>query len=421
MGSDVIRRLDTPVYVDEILIGTTGNCFRFMMDTEPFLDYTSSLTMLGNGEVDFETEWTTEDLEQRDHCPPIGIPVANDRIDSEDNRTVITESMSVTASDEEKVQLLNKNTELRRLNAELMKLNQQWDEIYRNTTHKMQQTVRILQDEVQSLRKHSDKLSLMLEHEQNKREFYETSLLQEMKRNQKLQEYVRHLEKSMHYNTLSQRGVPNDVEIPRSQSRTDAVSSPIPASRQCPDNFQESQSNPEKQENHTGKVKKQAPDHQTHCKTSKSQQFSRSRSLYNAESVQDVNQLKEQLQALKCQTEIYAADYKTEHTDRERMKTENEKLRRKEREMREQMLILQEQLKIYEDDFQKERSDKQVLQRLLKSRHSAREPVLVHRCNNEPHLKGPLGNGGSTSQSSTRREEKARDGVAQPPPYCIGY
>lgn len=42
------------------------------------------------------------------------------------------------------------------------------------------------------------------------------------------------------------------------------------------------------------------------------------------------------------------------------------------------------QLKVYEDDFQKERSDKRILQRLLMKKSPAeKDPVLVHRCNNE--------------------------------------
>ncbi|XP_063287100.1 TNFAIP3-interacting protein 3-like isoform X2 [Pelobates fuscus] len=381
------------------------------MNTTSLLPYSYSL--MEDGVADFATDWRADDvsphnLEHQIQCPAPVTAEPNDRLDSEDNRTVITESMSVTVSDEEKLQLLNKNTELRRLNAELMKLNQQWDEIYRNTTQRMQHTVHTLQEEVHNLRQHSDKLSLMLEHEQNKREFYEKSLLQEMKRNQKLQEAVRHLEKALHYKNITNRGFQNVAEISRPQNQEDVAPSSPPVSNQCPENPKESPINPDRDRDHAAKNRKPVPDPQQPCKNLKSHQYSRSRSLRNTESEQDMTQLKEQLQALKCQTEIYEADYKTEHTDRERMKTENEKLRKKEREMREQMLILQEQLKIYEDDFQRERSDKQVLQRLLKSRHSAREPVLVHRCNNEAHLKGPLGGAESMSHNSSRKEQKVR-------------
>ncbi|KAM8954498.1 uncharacterized protein RCH25_045076 [Pelodytes ibericus] len=398
------------------------------MNTATFLHYPSSLSLLEDGEPDFESGWTGDDgspydVDRRGPCPAPGTSAVGDRLDSEDNRTVITESMSVTVSDEEKLQLLNKNTELRRLNAELMKLNQQWDEIYRNTTQRMQHNARALQDEVHTLRQHGDKISLMLEHEKNKKEFYETSLLQEMKRNQKLQEYVRHLEKTMHYNTLSHRGSTSAVDTPKAQSRTDIAPSCVSSAKQCPERSLESPNRPQKEEDHASKIKEQSPDPQPVSKTPRGHQYTRRKSTNHTETDQDMHQLKEQLQALKCQTEIYAADYKTEHTDRERMKMENEKLRKKEREMREQMIILQEQLKIYEDDFQKERSDKQVLQRLLKSRPSAHEPVLVHRCNNEAPLKSPLGSGEHTprSSNSSRREHRERDGGPQSPPYCIGY
>ncbi|CAH2315692.1 Hypothetical predicted protein [Pelobates cultripes] len=141
------------------------------MNTTSLLPYSGSYSLMEDGVADFATDWTADDvsphnLEHQVQCPAPVTDEPNDRLDSEDNRTVITESMSVTVSDEEKLQLLNKNTELRRLNAELMKLNQQWDEIYRNTTQRMQHTVHALQEEVHSLRQHSDKLSLMLEHEQ---------------------------------------------------------------------------------------------------------------------------------------------------------------------------------------------------------------------------------------------------------------
>lgn len=40
-------------------------------------------------------------------------------ISGEEQLTLITESMSITSADQEKLQLLNKNTELRRLNKEV--------------------------------------------------------------------------------------------------------------------------------------------------------------------------------------------------------------------------------------------------------------------------------------------------------------
>ncbi|XP_041434573.1 uncharacterized protein LOC108703288 isoform X2 [Xenopus laevis] len=348
--------------------------------------------------------------------------MGGDRLDSEGQRTVITESMSITASDEEKLQLLNKNTELRRLNAELMKLNQQWDEIYRNTTQNLQHTARALQSEVHGLRQHIDKLSMKLEHEQHKREFYENSLLQEMKRNQKLQEDVRHLERALHYKVLSQQGAQSAASISRAHSQSDLSSASHTAFMPPHLTYKRSPSQPEEKLGQVPKSHKPARNTQSTGNISRGSQNSLGQSPNITNTEQDVNQLKDQLKALKCQTEIYAADYKTEHTDRERMKTENNKLRHKEREMREQMLMLQEQLKVYEDDFRKERSDKQVLQRLLKTRSSAHEPVLVHRCNNGSQPKGALT--GSESTSGTRRnsrKQKAVDGEQQPSQYSIGY
>lgn len=60
------------------------------------------------------------------------------------------------------------------------------------------------------------------------------------------------------------------------------------------------------------------------------------------------------------------------------------------------------QLKIYEDDFRRERSDKQVLQRLLLQKAAPnKDPVLIHRCNNEQQLLGAE----KTAQSGEKRNE----------------
>ncbi|XP_053554948.1 optineurin [Bombina bombina] len=362
------------------------------MDESSYLQYENSLSLLEDGDPTFRPQWPSDeqssyDLDERAVgcnvlCPTHEVLMTADRLDSDGHRTVITESMSVTASDEEKLQLLNKNTELRRLNKELMKLNQQWDEIYRRTTENLQHTVRALQQEVQSLRHHVDKLSVKLEHEQNKREFYENSLLQEMKQNQKLQEYVRHLENSLHYKTLPEKRMHSATDISKAHNQPNM----IPNITMRPHNSKETTTRDQNEKDKTTpKSEENSLGHQNSVKMSRCTQHMREGTMGTCENEQDMNKLKEQLKALKCQTEIYAADYKTEHTDRERMRSENEKLKKKERDMREQMLLLQEQLKIYEDDFRKERSDKQVLQRLLKGRTSAQEPVLVHRCNNIGH------------------------------------
>lgn len=61
------------------------------------------------------------------------------------------------------------------------------------------------------------------------------------------------------------------------------------------------------------------------------------------------------------------------------------------------------QLKVYEDDFRRERSDKQMLQRLLlkKTPPISKDPVLLHRCNNE---QAPLG-GDKRTQSGEQRKQ----------------
>lgn len=60
------------------------------------------------------------------------------------------------------------------------------------------------------------------------------------------------------------------------------------------------------------------------------------------------------------------------------------------------------QLKVYEDDFRRERSDKQMLQRLLlKKTPQNKDPVLVHRCNNEQQPPG----GDKRTQSGEKRKQ----------------
>ncbi|XP_069067984.1 TNFAIP3-interacting protein 3-like [Pleurodeles waltl] len=306
-------------------------------------------------------------------------PTLCDRNDSEENVTVISESMTVTSSDEEKLLLLNKNTELRRINKELMKLNQDWDQIYRSSTTGLQQTVGCLQQEVVALKQHAERLAMKLDHEQNKREYYEQTLLQELKKNQHLQEYIRHVESKLHQTSNSERRTPAITELLRRPNDSEEVrhTQLVPQRITCSESpvliWDPSDQTSRGSEN---------PKHKNSKVTS---QHSKSHSTDNKGTGKEVTELKEQLQAMKCQTEIYEADYQTEHKDRQRIKAENEKLRKKEEDMRQQMLLLQEQLKVYEDDFRKERSDKQVLQRLLKSKANAKDPVLVHRCNNSDH------------------------------------
>ncbi|XP_073526614.1 uncharacterized protein [Phyllobates terribilis] len=223
-----------------------------------------------------------------------------------------------------------------------------------------------------------------------------------MKRNQKLQEYVRHIEIMLHYSALSQCGA-HGTKKENIQSDLPAAIFPAVMTQQnykeCSDNFSEN----------CEQVSKNCLTSQGHKLPNKTHRCQKNKQeVKSVTTEQDIIQLKEQLQTLKCQSEIYAADYKTEHVDGERMKTENAKLKKKEKEMKEQMLILKEQLKVYEDDFRKERCDKQILQRLLKCRNTSRDPILVHRCNNVTH-KGPSESTGRLSRRGSNREETARN------------
>lgn len=315
-------------------------------------------------------------------------PVISNQHDSEEIVTYISESMTVTSADEEKLLLLNKNTELRRINKELMKLNQEWDQIYHTTTLGLQQKMGALQQEVVILKQQTERLSMKLEHEQNKREYYEQTLIQELKKNQHLQEYVRQLEGRQHHGREKRTSAGSEVLA--SVPWEEFVDAQFPLPRK---NLKEN--SPKKHEEASQKVQGGETYKPRKCKHLAQVNNS-------SDPGKEVTDLKDQLEALKCQTEIYEADYRTEHKDRERIKAENEKLRKKEEEMRQQMALLQEQLKIFEDDFRKERSDKQLLQRLLKSKASPKEPILVHRCNSQERPLVPASPAHSTSSTSKR-------------------
>ncbi|KAI7801438.1 TNFAIP3-interacting protein 1 [Triplophysa rosa] len=294
-------------------------------------------------------------------------------VSGEEQFTLITESMSITSSDEEKLQLLNKNTELRRLNKELMKLNEEWDRIYHSMSVGLQQRVSALEEESSALKKRNSRLLLKVEHEQNTREYYEHTLMQELKKNQHLQEYIRLLETRMHQTDLSGT---SDLHL-------------------------------------LHRTTKPSVDVRSTSGLSAGVKSVRRLSGIGAESemaaVREVQDLKEQLEALRCQTKIYEADYKTEQKDHERMLQENKRLRRREAEMRQQMALLHEQLKVYEDDFQKERSDKRILQRLLMNKSPAvKDPVLVHRCNNDQ----------DTSRADRRKHKEERRAGYVCPKHC---
>nr|XP_046261966.1 uncharacterized protein si:ch211-153b23.7 isoform X2 [Scatophagus argus] len=317
-------------------------------------------------------------------------PVGDRLLSTEEQVTLITESMTVTSTDQEKLLLLNRNTELRRVNKELMKLNEDWDQVYRSATLSLQHRVETLELENAAIKQLNSRLLLKVEHQQSAKEYYEQTLMQELKKNQELQEYIRLVESKMHYPekdcTPAKQGgfsavIRSPVSCPINNPPGGPNLSPTHVSGYNPSSsFFPASSNPE-----AG----------WHGK-------SQSSSAPLGDSQQEVKDLKEQLEALRCQTQIYEAEYETEHNDHKQTLQENRRLRKKREEMRQQVALLQEQLKIYEDDFRRERSDKQVLQRLLLKKTSPnKDPVLVHRCNNEQQ---PLG-GDKRTQSGEKRKQ----------------
>uniref|UniRef100_A0A3B3BNY4 Uncharacterized LOC112153060 n=1 Tax=Oryzias melastigma TaxID=30732 RepID=A0A3B3BNY4_ORYME len=255
-------------------------------------------------------------------------PTGDRLLSTEEQVTLITESLTVTSTDQEKLLLLNKNTELRRVNKELMKLNEDWDQVYRSATLGLQHRLESLELENNAIKQLNSRLA---------KEYYEHALMTELKKNQELQEYIRLLESKMH---------PDRTFTPLKQVIITAVRYP--------------------EAEWQGRSQDSVPLEE----------------LGNSQ--QEVQDLKEQLDALRCQTEIYEAEFQTEHNDHKHTLQENRRLRKKREEMRQQVALLQEQLKIYEDDFRRERSDKQMLQRLLVQKSSSnKHAVLIHRCNNQ--------------------------------------
>ncbi|XP_029021945.1 uncharacterized protein si:ch211-153b23.7 [Betta splendens] len=332
-----------------------------------------------------EEHKSTEELWTED-----GGPVGDRLLSTEEQVTLITESMTVTSTDQEKLLLLNRNTELRRVNKELMKLNEDWDQVYRSATVGLQHRLEALELENTAIKQLNSRLLLKVEHQESAKGYYEQALMQELKKNQELREYVAVLENRMHHPerecTPAKQGnfgaavrdplafAANKPAVPdlAPKSSSERLSSPsfLPASSRL----------------EAGRPRK-----------------SNSAPLGAlGESQQDMQALKEQLEALRCQTQIYEAEYQTEHNDHKHTLQENRRLRRKREEMRQQVALLQEQLKIYEDDFRRERSDKQMLQRLLlKKTPPKKDPVLVHRCNNDER---PLG-GDKRTQSGEKRNQ----------------
>ncbi|XP_066496315.1 TNFAIP3-interacting protein 1-like isoform X2 [Tiliqua scincoides] len=324
-----------------------------------------------------EAEVLLQSLRCRQDPPQAHVRAAvPERRDSEEMVTYISENTTVTSADEEKLLLLNKNTELRRINKELMKLNQEWDSVYHSTTRGLEHRLGVLQEKASALAAQAQKLSLKLEHEQSTREYYEQALFQELKRSQALQDYVTQLE--------GRRPPGQEVQECRALLPLPWEECPAPAGQPnlAERSVMGNAVNQRKEVflNKAGSSKDSAAQEHPFCAAQQSL----------ASTEKEVTDLRVQLEALRCQTEIYKADYRMEQKDRQRIKAENMKLRRKEEEMRQQMTLLEEQLKIFEDDFWRERSDKQMLQRLLKTKTPrAKEPTLVHRCNSPEKAPAP--------------------------------
>ncbi|XP_007889727.2 TNFAIP3-interacting protein 3 [Callorhinchus milii] len=274
----------------------------------------------------------------------------------EEENTVITDSMSVTTADEEKVQLLNRNTDLRRVNKELVKLNQEWDHVHRLMTIGMQQRLSVLQEEVSDSNKHAKTLSKKLDNEERKREYYEQSLIQEMKKNQQLQGYIRELENELHSMRERVRG---PLEEPWRLGQSSEDSAIV---------YHHPRTDYEEETTRSANALGIGEKTREHSQSKRSKPEAAHPTASNKISPQEFKDLRDQVAALRCQTKLYEADYKTERKDRQRTQAENEKLKKKTEDLGLQMNLLQEQVKIYEDDFKRERSDKQILQRLLKSK-----------------------------------------------------
>ncbi|KAK5864959.1 hypothetical protein PBY51_016158 [Eleginops maclovinus] len=323
---------------------------------------------------------STEELWTRDVSP-----VGGRLLSTEEQVTLITESMTVTSTDQEKLQLLNKNTELRRVNKELMKLNEDWDQVYRSATLGLQHRLEASELENTAIKQLNGRLLLKVEHQQSAKEYYEQALMQELKKNQELHEYIRLLENRMHH--------PDRVGPPAPQGSLSAVIRPITDPPGCPDLSPSHVS---------GYSPSSSLFHPSSSPEAGRQGKSQKSTTPLGGSKQEIQALKEQLEALQCQTQIYEAEYQTEHNDHKHTLQENRRLRRKREETRQQVALLQEQLKVYEDDFRRERSDKQMLQRLLlKKTPPNKDPVLVHRCNNEQQPPG----GDTRTQSGEKRNQ----------------
>ncbi|XP_041845246.1 uncharacterized protein si:ch211-153b23.7 [Melanotaenia boesemani] len=342
-------------------LSASSEAARTQKDTSPKSD--NSLSQSQEEHKSAEELWT-------DNLRSIG-----DRLlSTEEQVTLITESLTVTSTDQEKLLLLNKNTELRRVNKELMKLNEDWDQVYRSATLSLQSRLEALELENSAIKQLNSRLLLKAEHQQSAKEYYEQALMMELKKNQELQEYIRLLESRMHH---------QEADCKPAKQGSFSAGMIYPGSYPTINNHR----GPDISRSHVSgyNASSSFPPVSSSSEARWQGKYQGNTSLGAlGSSQQEVQDLKEQLEALRCQTEIYEAEYQTEHNDHKHTLQENRRLRKKREEMCQQVTLLQEQLKIYEDDFRRERSDKQMLQRLLLQKTPPnKDPVLIHRCNND--------------------------------------
>ncbi|CAJ1058060.1 uncharacterized protein si:ch211-153b23.7 [Xyrichtys novacula] len=268
-----------------------------------------------------------------------------------------------------------------------MKLNEEWDQVYRSATLGLQHRLEALELENAAIKQLNSRLLIKVDHQQSAKEYYEQALMQELKKNQELQEYIRLLENRMHH-------AGKNCTATKQDDFSAVVRGPV----LCPGSGLPDGS---------GHVHGYKPSSSFLPAPSSQEQKGKSQSSNTkpgalGDSQQEVKDLKEQLEALRCQTQIYEAEYETEHNDHKHTQQENRRLRKKREEQRQQVALLQEQLKVYEDDFRRERSDKQMLQRLLLKKSTPnQDPVLIHRCNNEQQPPG----GDKRTQSGEKRKQ----------------
>ncbi|MEQ2202451.1 hypothetical protein XENOCAPTIV_000492 [Xenoophorus captivus] len=93
-------------------------------------------------------------------------PMGDRLLSTDEQVTLITESLTVTSTDQEKLLLLNKNTELRRVNKELMKLNEDWDQVYRSATLGLQRRLQALELENSAIKQLNSQLLLKVDQQQ---------------------------------------------------------------------------------------------------------------------------------------------------------------------------------------------------------------------------------------------------------------